>query len=95
MSRVPKRIELLTNGTLLTDGNGWPGGGGVAASTVIGSLAGDLQAELGGTWVTVKDLAGNDVTFGTTVEMFNIALPECKLRVNGTLTGGSVIVVGY
>lgn len=92
--RVPKRIELLTAGTLLTTGNEFPGGKGAIFVTTVGSLNGALQALIGSDWVPVKDSQGVAIVLDA-VEMHSFELPACKLRVNGTLTGGSAVVVSF
>jgi hypothetical protein len=91
--RTPERLELVDAGVATSENAGWPGGKGTAVCTIVGSMNANLQALIDAVWVNVKDVNGTVIVLDA-VEMHNFELPQCRLRVNGTLTGGTVRVVG-
>lgn len=87
------KLTLVDAGTA-SAGEGWRGGCGVIFCNVAGSISSAvLQQQVGSAWVPCKDENGDAITFSA-IGMFNFKLPAGPLRMSGTVTGATVIVVG-
>ena len=84
----------LVNAGTASAGENWRGGCGVIYCNIAGSISGAaLEQQVGSAWVPCKDVNGTAITFSA-IGMFNFELPAGPLRMSGTVTGATVIVVG-